>query len=100
HRGLSARHIPERSGLPSAVRCVGAFKFGFPSGVRGVPGSGSDNHCAEAVADVKISTISARLSDLTRFALRFKLNDTHLRTRCEENSDDGDRSQSLIEGGL
>jgi hypothetical protein len=38
--------MPEKSALPSAVRGVGAVRFGFPSGVRGTPGVGYDDHCA------------------------------------------------------
>src|SRR6266850_8257476 len=40
-------HIPEKSGLPSAVRGVGAVRLGFPSGVRGTPAVGYFNHWAE-----------------------------------------------------
>src|SRR5581483_5213141 len=49
---LSACQIPDKSGLPSDVRGDAAFKFGFPSGVRGVPGSRTENHCAAAVPAV------------------------------------------------
>jgi len=42
----AACHTPERSGLPSAVRGIGAVRSGFPSGVRGVPGDGKFNYCA------------------------------------------------------
>jgi hypothetical protein len=38
--------------LPSAVRGAGALRLGFPSGVRGVPASGSDSHCAATVPPV------------------------------------------------
>src|SRR6185369_5116889 len=41
--------IPERSGLPSAVRGAGAFRFGFPSAVFGTPGVGCSGHCAHSV---------------------------------------------------
>src|SRR6516162_6164078 len=36
----AATQIPDRSGLPSAVFGAGAESFGFPSGVRGIPGVG------------------------------------------------------------
>src|SRR6188474_3824875 len=39
--------IPERSGLPSAVRGAGAERFGRPSGKRGIPGVGYLIHCAD-----------------------------------------------------
>src|ERR1700689_2179088 len=35
---------PDRSGLPSGARGVGAVRFGLPSGVRGVPGVGKFTH--------------------------------------------------------
>src|SRR3984893_13221235 len=38
--------IPERSGLPSAVRGAGAVKSGLPSGVLGTPAVGYVGHCA------------------------------------------------------
>src|SRR5262245_51500173 len=56
---LSAFQMPERSGVPFAARGAAAFMFAFPSEVRGVPGSGSDSHCATAVADVPRRTIAA-----------------------------------------
>src|SRR6187200_991375 len=41
--------IPEKSTLPSAVRGVGASRFGLPSARRGTPGVGYDGHCAPSV---------------------------------------------------
>src|SRR5262249_2831628 len=41
---------PERSGLPYGVRCVGAFRSTFPSGVRGTLFHGYGSHCAAATA--------------------------------------------------
>src|SRR5258708_34653624 len=35
--GLAGCHIPEKSGLPPAVRGAGALRLGFPYGVRGTP---------------------------------------------------------------
>ena len=52
YRIVSARQMPDRSGLLSAVCGVGAFRFGFPSAVRGVPGSGTDSHWAAAVPPI------------------------------------------------
>src|SRR4029450_4390126 len=45
----SCIHTPDRSGLPSAVRGVGAARLGLPSDVRGVPGGTKFNHCASAL---------------------------------------------------
>src|SRR5207247_7110648 len=44
--------IPVRSGLPSAVLGAGAVRFGFPLGRRGVFGSGTFTHCADAAPDM------------------------------------------------
>src|SRR2546426_12287743 len=41
---------PDRTGLPSAVFGTGAERFGFPSGVRGMPAVGYFTHCAAASA--------------------------------------------------
>src|SRR5678816_1397487 len=43
--------IPEKSTLPSAVRGVGASRFGLPSAIRGTPGVGYDGHCAPSEGD-------------------------------------------------
>src|SRR5262245_40982346 len=40
-------HIPDRSGFPSAVRGVGAVRFGLPSRVRGTLGSRGFAHWAD-----------------------------------------------------
>src|SRR5690348_17268520 len=40
--------MPDRSGLPSDVRGVGAVRFGLPSGPFGTPGFGDNGHCAES----------------------------------------------------
>src|SRR5215510_2582171 len=48
HGGASpVNHIPEKSGLPSLVRGVGADRLGFPSGVRGTPAVGYFSHWAD-----------------------------------------------------
>src|SRR5262249_60128740 len=41
-------HMPDRSGFPSAVRGVGAVRFGLPSGVRGTLGSRGFAHWPNA----------------------------------------------------
>ena len=41
---LATAQTPEKSGLPSGVLGGGAERFGFPSGVRGIPGSGYCSH--------------------------------------------------------
>src|ERR1041384_2136747 len=56
---LSVFQMPERSGFPSAVCGTGAFRLGLPSAVRGVPGSGTLIHCADAVAAVAPTNASA-----------------------------------------
>src|SRR5262249_44713370 len=38
--------IPDRSGLPLALRGAGAVRSGLPSAVRGMPGVGRFTHCA------------------------------------------------------
>jgi len=49
---LSASHIPEKSGLPSAVRGVGAPRFGNPLGVLGTPAVGYFSHWLERSAGI------------------------------------------------
>src|SRR6266705_3532317 len=41
--------IPDKSGLPSAVRGAGAARFGLPFALRGMPGVGYFSHCAASV---------------------------------------------------
>src|SRR5947207_10270168 len=43
----SGAHMPEKSGLPSAVLGVGAFKSAFPAAVLGTPAVGYCSHCAD-----------------------------------------------------
>ena len=59
-RSGSARHVPERSGLPSRARGAFADRFGLPSGVRGVPRPAEFGHCADA--DAVRSTSIARIA--------------------------------------
>src|SRR6185295_10120155 len=49
--GPAPRQTPVRSGLPSAVRGVGAARLGVPSGRRGVPAVGYLSHCAAVLVD-------------------------------------------------
>src|SRR5215468_5437987 len=44
---------PDKSGFPSEVRGAGAFRFGLPSGVRGMPGVGYLIHCAGAGVETR-----------------------------------------------
>src|SRR5215831_9458988 len=44
---------PDKSGFPSEVRGAGAFRFGLPSGVRGVPGVGYAIHWAQAGTEMR-----------------------------------------------
>ncbi|HKE82693.1 MAG TPA: hypothetical protein VKB50_03025, partial [Vicinamibacterales bacterium] len=48
--------MPEKSTLPSAVRGVGASRFGLPSAARGTPGVVYDGHCANSVGDMATTT--------------------------------------------
>ena len=53
-------HKPDKSGLPSGVRGVGAARFGLPSSLRGMPGVGCFNHCAPSgVVNADKSTAKA-----------------------------------------
>src|SRR6266850_41375 len=49
YRGPAPLQMPDRSGLPSAVRGAGATRLGVPSARRGVPGVGYLSHWAAAV---------------------------------------------------
>src|SRR5258706_8998725 len=60
-RTFSASHIPEKSGLPSAVRGVGAPRFGNPLGVVGTPAVGYVSHCAGSGALIAIARIAAAI---------------------------------------
>src|SRR5262245_47137729 len=50
--------IPEKSGLPSAVRGAGALRFGLPSDPFGTPGWGRNGHCADS-DDERAATMAA-----------------------------------------
>src|SRR5215510_14390607 len=57
--GLHHCHRPDRSGLPSAVRGVGAVRFGLPSAVRGMPGVGWLTHWAARGVTKAVKIITA-----------------------------------------
>src|SRR5262245_22781803 len=60
--------MPERSGLPSAVRGTGADRSGLPSGVRGIPGVLRLTHCAGKGVDnrkAKVVTAAAAQKSFT-----------------------------------
>ena len=75
----TVRHRPDKSGLPSAAFGAGADKIGLPSGVRGVFGSVTVTHCANAAvlmaqtATAKRKRDSAQPKKLTRIARMFPL---------------------------
>jgi hypothetical protein len=48
---LKPRHVPLRSGFPSAVLGAGAFMSGLPSGVVGTGSQRYSVHCAKTVVD-------------------------------------------------
>src|SRR5262245_2078751 len=48
--------MPEKSTLPSAVRGVGASRFGLPSDARGTPGVGYEGHWAPNEGDTATAT--------------------------------------------
>src|SRR5262245_4984192 len=47
--------MPERSGLPSAVRGVGALRLTLPSVPRGTLGGGRLSHCAETEGEKTVA---------------------------------------------
>ena len=65
-KGLSVSQIPEKSGLPPAVRGVGADKFGFPLAVFGTPAVGYFNHWAHTVADQPMAEATATAASADR----------------------------------
>src|SRR5580765_7548716 len=61
---LSVSQIPEKSGLPSRVRGVGAVRLGFPSGERGTPAVGYFRYCAtRGDAQRKLATVNASATE-------------------------------------
>src|SRR4026209_1375920 len=58
--------MPERSGLPSAVRGVGALRFTLPSAPRGTPGGSRLSHCAETEGEQTVA-MTATTAHMTRF---------------------------------
>src|SRR5881396_788412 len=55
--------IPDKSGLPSAVRGAGAARLGLPSALRGVPGVGYFSHCAVS----GVASAAKMIGNMTRF---------------------------------
>src|SRR5438477_1585164 len=64
-------HVPDTSGLPSAVRGAGAVRFGLPSAVRGIPGVGCFSHWAPRGALI-IRTNSVTIARFIRPPLRMR----------------------------
>jgi hypothetical protein len=58
---LARIHIPERSGLPSAVRGVGASQFTFPCASRGTLADGYFGHCAATDTEHAATTTQTTL---------------------------------------
>src|SRR4051812_9030578 len=62
----SVNHMPEKSGFPSAMRGVGAPRFGFPLGSLGTPAVGYLSHWADVGTEPQIAvTRIARPRDRT-----------------------------------
>src|SRR5262249_48247256 len=61
-----ARQMPDKSGLPSAVRGAGAERFGLPSGKRGTPGVGWLIHCCAIAGADNAHTSSAAAIPMSR----------------------------------
>src|SRR5262249_33665609 len=65
--------MPEKSGLPSAVRGAGAARLGLPSAPLGTPGNGYNGHCANSNGDrfarmaVNTATVNHRFMSTSRF---------------------------------
>src|SRR5438093_10142273 len=55
HCGFPVSQIPEKSGLPPAVRGAGADRLTFWSAIRGTPAVGYFNHWAALGVDVHVS---------------------------------------------
>src|SRR5437868_8362412 len=66
-------HIPEKSGLPSRVRGVGAVRPGFPSAPIGTSAVGYLNHCAPSGGDAHrkkpAATTATNADDVKREAM-------------------------------
>ena len=58
---LARIHIPERSGLPSAVRGAGASQFTFPCASRGTLADGYFGHCAATDTEHAATTTQTTL---------------------------------------
>src|SRR5919197_6261059 len=55
HSGFAVSQIPEKSGLPSAVRGAGADRSTIPSAFRGTPAVGYFNHWAALGVEADVS---------------------------------------------
>src|SRR5262249_39407081 len=62
-------HTPEKSGLPSAVRGVGAFKSGSPDAVLGVRRDLKAGHCAKRAGDRQAKTVMNTMNLIDRFMI-------------------------------
>src|SRR5688572_30397637 len=65
---------PEKSGLPSAVRGVGAFRLTSPVAVRGTVGSGWFGHCANSDDDSATTTVAVIVSRALGIFIGISLN--------------------------
>src|SRR5687767_4890567 len=72
------RHVPERSGLPSAVLGVGAYQSGSPSAVRGTPGVGCVGHCSACVGQ---QTVNATVTHTAPTAARVDMSSRRMLSR-------------------
>jgi len=71
--------MPDKSGLPSGVRGVGALRFGLPSGPFGTYGFGYNGHCAES-DDERAVTMTAEISSVNgRFMSASSLSNVRLK---------------------
>src|SRR5579862_7883487 len=67
--GLSTNfHIPDRSGLPSAVLGTGPARSGFPSAVFGTSAVACAGHCAMSAGDTGVRSIAAAPITVLRLA--------------------------------
>src|SRR5438093_327208 len=91
----AARQSPDRSGLPSTAFGAGADTIGLPSGVRGVFGSFTFTHCANAATFIA-KTIAASRGILMLLLYYYRIWKT--RRRNPLLAEEG-RRDSLTEAG-
>jgi hypothetical protein len=65
--------LPEKSGLPSAVRGAGAVKSGLPSAVLGTPAVGYGGHCAEGDGEMAAAIATAPIILSSDFILGLRI---------------------------